>query len=207
MTQPDTQELGGIYVEYHFCQNLLMIIQGEHQDTSYRVFILPCQISKSKLVFFNPRYNPCNDEHRRHEYGPQPDMQNRLIVCRLGRRTNCRQSQQEDDISTGPMILVDGFALVHASKDQLWSVELSEANKGLQKNQNIRHQAHDAMYAGKSCLRMGGFVDLNNGQARDEKSNSGEHESGVDIGPVDFLLLSSCRLEDEDGLRDKKDAG
>ncbi len=149
--------------------------------------------SETNLLFLNPRHDPSQEQGGRNKNGPQPDMQDGLIVARLGRSSDGGQSQNQHGVSGHAMILVHLLGLVDAAKDT-WGIELQNADQGLDVEKDVRNEAQHGMHALKVWYAVVELVVLDDDQARYEGADTGSVESSMYVGALALLLRRVCRL-------------
>jgi len=129
-----------------------------------------------------------------------------LVETCLRSCTYCCQCHQQNQIAAYAVVLVELLSVVDAAKYAFWHVELCKSNHGLYDDQNKRDQAHNAMYICESSLGMAGFVHLDDDQTSNEGYRPCEIECKMYVSALRLLFRSRCRLEHQNGLRDKQNA-
>lgn len=163
-------------------------------------------ISPPQFPLLNPRHHPREDDDRREKHSPQPNMGHSLIIIRLGRCRDRDECQDYDQIAAYAMVLVNGFGVVHASK-QGRKIKLHDANQTLDDEQNIGDETQNGVWGFKVGAPVVDFVVLDDDEAGDERKKAGAVECGVDVRAELLLFGGMGGLEDQDSLRDEEEAG
>ena len=71
-------------------------------------------------------------------------MQGVDVETRLSRQCNCDERHHDQHVAADSMILVQCLCVVHAAID-LRSVELGETDQGLDDEEDVGDEAHDAV--------------------------------------------------------------
>lgn len=127
-------------------------------------------------------------------------MQRALIIIRLRCGRDSRQLQHEHYISADAVILVDLLAIVYAAEDDDGEEILRDAHGGLQEDQDIGDEAHDAVHGVEAVFWVGGFVYLDDDKGGYEAEVGEGEKAEVGQGAAALLGRGVGWLEDEDGL-------
>lgn len=121
-------------------------------------------------------------------------MEDVLVVIRLSRRAYGSQAEREDDVSSPPMVLIDGFRLLDASEDPR-SEELQGADDGLQQNEDVSGEAENSMRRFEMLSVAGDFGDLDHDESCDEASYGQVLQPRMDPCALSLLLFRMRWLE------------
>ena len=164
-------------------------------------------ISQAHLLLLNPGQNPNKRDDCSHNHRPQLNMQRYLVIIRLRGRRHRRKCQYQQHISAHTMVLVDRLGVIHATIEAR-EVVLRYTYQCLQHEKNIRNQPQNRVRRDEMPVSaIGDFVVLDDDEAGEEGEDGGDVQDGVDVCALMFLLGGMRRLEDEDGLGSKEDAG
>ena len=97
------------------------------------------------------------------------------------------------------MVFVKFLGLLWASEDE-WKVELTDPDDDLNCQKSVCDETNDSM--GRFYLPyMISLVDEDDNCCSDERDGGYGVEGGVSVRSLDFLFMRSCRLKNEDSLR------
>ncbi len=156
--------------------------------------ILTLKPRPPKLALLDPWNNADKHQHTGNNHSPELDVQHIRIEASLRSCADRGERHRQDDIAADAVVLVYCLALVHTSKDLLWNVELSKADKSLAEDQDVGDQAHNAVRACESSLRVAGFVHFDYNQAGYQGHYAHKIKSEVDVCAIHFLFPGAGRL-------------
>lgn len=159
---------------------------------------------ESHLPLLDPRQQSSQRNHRSNDDCPKLDVEDILVVIRLGRRAHGGQTQRKDDISSPPMILVDSFRFLDAAKEP-GGKKLQRADDRLKDHEDVGGEAHNCMRRLEMRSVTFELVDLDHYECSDEGCNGYILYNRVDVGSQPLLLLSVGRLEYQDALGEQQE--
>lgn len=133
-------------------------------------------------------------------------MQDVLVEPGLRRRRNRHKTQDQQDITAHPMVLVDALGFFRATEEP-GSVVLSDADNGLEEEEDVGDETKDGVRGLEVCAAVSDLVVFDDNEGGNESEDGGQIEDSMDVGALLFLLGGVGGLEEEDGLGSEEDAG
>lgn len=130
------------------------------------------QRSQAQLLLLDSRQHARQGGHARGNHSPELYVQNILIESGLCRRRNRHKAQDQQDITAHPMILIDAPSIVRAT-EETGSVILSNADDGLEEEEDVGDETEDGVRRLEMCAAMGDLVVLDDNEGSDEGEYGG----------------------------------